>query len=72
MEEYIDDLLRRMADEETEIWHRAYDEAKALNDLLTFLYLQQKVIKAKKGIYEERYLLFNDETRHQYEGNLYC
>lgn len=48
MEEYIDDLLRRMADEETEIWHRAYDEAKALNDLLTFLYLQQKVIKAKK------------------------
>lgn len=48
MEEYIDDLLRRMADEETEIWHRAYDEAKALNDLLTFLYLQQKVIKAKR------------------------
>ncbi|HDR8474045.1 MULTISPECIES: HEAT repeat domain-containing protein [Bacillus] len=48
MEEYIDDLLRRMADEETEIWHRAYDEAKALNDLLTFPYLQQKVIKAKK------------------------
>ncbi|EEK90918.1 MULTISPECIES: HEAT repeat domain-containing protein [Bacillus cereus group] len=48
MEEYIDDLLRRMADEETEIWHRAYDEAKALNDLLTFPYLQQKVTKAKK------------------------
>ncbi|WP_336745203.1 HEAT repeat domain-containing protein [Bacillus cereus] len=48
MEEYIDDLLRRMADEETEIWHLAYDEAKALNDLLTFPYLQQKVIKAKK------------------------
>ncbi len=30
MEEYIDDLLRRMADEETEIWHRAYDEAKSV------------------------------------------
>ncbi|PFL21313.1 PBS lyase [Bacillus cereus] len=48
MEEYIDDLLRRMADEETDIWHRAYDEAKELNDLLTFPYLQEKLIKAKK------------------------
>ncbi|MFK4310177.1 hypothetical protein ABH957_004871 [Bacillus sp. RC242] len=48
MEEYIDDLLRRMADEETEIWHRAYDEAKELYDLLTFPYLQEKLIKAKK------------------------
>ncbi|WP_434179652.1 HEAT repeat domain-containing protein [Bacillus thuringiensis] len=48
MEEYIDDLLRRMADEEIEIWHRAYDEAKALNNLLTFPYLQQKVIKVNK------------------------
>lgn len=48
MEEYIDDLLRRMADEETGVWQCAYDEAKALNDLLTFPYLQQKVIKAKK------------------------
>ncbi|MDM5192219.1 HEAT repeat domain-containing protein [Bacillus hominis] len=48
MEECIDDLLRRMGDEETEIWHRAYDEAKELNDLLTFPYLQEKIIKAKK------------------------
>lgn len=48
MEEYIDDLLGRMADEETEIFHRAYDEAKELNDLLTFPYLQKKIIKAKK------------------------
>lgn len=48
MEEYIDDLLRRMADEETEIWHRAYDEAKELTDLLAFPYLQQKIIKTKK------------------------
>ena len=71
MEEYIDDLLRRMDDEEAEIWHRAYDEAKALNDLLTFPYLQQKVIKAKNS-YEERYILCNDETRYQYEENLYC
>lgn len=48
MEEYIDDLLRRMADEETDIWHRAYDEAKELNDLLTLSYLQEKLIKEKK------------------------
>ena len=48
MEEYIDDLLGRMADEETEICHRAYDEAKELNDLLTFPYLQEKIIKEKK------------------------
>ncbi|MBJ8106583.1 MULTISPECIES: HEAT repeat domain-containing protein [Bacillus cereus group] len=48
MEEYIDDLLRRMGDEETDIWHRAYDEAKELNDLLTFPYLQEKIIKVKK------------------------
>ncbi len=45
MEGYIDDLLRRMA---TDIWHRAYDEAKALNDLLIFPYLQGKLSKAKK------------------------
>ncbi|AJQ57533.1 HEAT repeat domain-containing protein [Bacillus thuringiensis] len=48
MEGYIDDLLRRIADEETDIWHRAYDEAKALNDLLIFPYLQGKLSKAKK------------------------
>ncbi|PFD09538.1 PBS lyase, partial [Bacillus thuringiensis] len=48
MEEYIDGLLRRMADEDTEVRHRAYDEAKELDDLLTFPYLQQKVTKAKK------------------------
>ncbi|EEL89421.1 PBS lyase [Bacillus cereus] len=48
MEEYIDDLLRRMGDEETDIWHRAYEEAKELNDLLTFPYLQQKIAKEKK------------------------
>lgn len=48
MEEYIDDLLRRMGDEEADIWHRAYEEAKELNDLLTFPYLQQKIAKEKK------------------------
>ncbi|MDR2995321.1 MAG: HEAT repeat domain-containing protein [Bacillus cereus] len=48
MEEYIDDLLRRMDDEDTEVRYRAYDEAKELNDLLTFPYLQQKVTKEKK------------------------
>ncbi|MGN7895579.1 HEAT repeat domain-containing protein [Bacillus sp. 22475] len=48
MEGYIDSLLRRMADEDTEVRHRAYDEAKELNDLLTFPYLQQKVTKEKK------------------------
>ncbi|OSX95299.1 HEAT repeat domain-containing protein [Bacillus nitratireducens] len=47
MEEYIDDLLRRMGDEETDM-HRAYEEAKELNDLLTFPYLQQKIAKEKK------------------------
>lgn len=62
MEEYIDGLLRRMADEDTEVRHRAYDEAKELDDLLTFPYLQQKVTKAKKNSNEERYVLCNDET----------
>ncbi|WHY29976.1 HEAT repeat domain-containing protein [Bacillus wiedmannii] len=48
MEEYIDDLLKRMDDEEVGIRQCAYEEAKELNDLLTFPYLQQKIIKAKK------------------------
>ncbi|EJQ54234.1 Uncharacterized protein BWINRASL_00749 [Bacillus mycoides] len=52
MEECIDDLLRRMGDE-TESWHRAYDEAKELNDLLTFPYLQtfDKVYKKRGNLF---------------------
>ena len=55
MEEYIDGLLRRMADEDTEVRHRAYDEAKELDDLLTFPYLQQKVTKAKIAMKKDMY-----------------
>ncbi len=41
-------FIKGMAHEDTEVRHRAYDEAKELDDLLTFPYLQQKVTKAKK------------------------
>ncbi|MGG0457305.1 HEAT repeat domain-containing protein [Bacillus mycoides] len=45
MEDYIDDLLRRMDDEETGIWQCAYEEARQLNDLSLFSCLQEKVRK---------------------------
>ncbi|HHK5542410.1 HEAT repeat domain-containing protein [Bacillus thuringiensis] len=48
MEEYIDDLLRRMDDEEAGIRQCAYEEAMQLNDLSLFSCLQEKVTEARK------------------------
>ncbi|MGR2741834.1 HEAT repeat domain-containing protein [Bacillus sp. N6] len=48
MEEYIDDLLRRMDDEEAGIQQCAYEEAMQLNDLSLFSCLQEKVTEARK------------------------
>lgn len=42
MEEYIDDLLRRMDDEEAGIRQCAYEEARELNDLSLFSCFQEK------------------------------
>lgn len=42
MEEYIDDLLRRMDDEEAGIRQCAYEEARELNDLSLFLVSKRK------------------------------
>ncbi|EPY7704655.1 MULTISPECIES: HEAT repeat domain-containing protein [Bacillus cereus group] len=48
MEEYIDDLLRRMDDEEAGIRQCAYEEARELNDLSLFSCFQEKVTEARK------------------------
>lgn len=48
MEEYIDDLLRRMEDEEPGIRQYAYEEARQLNDLSLFSCFQEKVTEARK------------------------
>ncbi|MCQ6533202.1 MULTISPECIES: HEAT repeat domain-containing protein [Bacillus] len=48
MEEYIDDLLRRMADEEAGIRQCAYEEARQLNDVSLFSCFQEKVMEARK------------------------
>lgn len=48
MEEYIDDLLRRMADEEAGVRQCAYEEARQLNDLSLFSCFQEKVTEARK------------------------
>ncbi|MCU5380134.1 HEAT repeat domain-containing protein [Bacillus cereus] len=48
MEEYIDDLLKRMDDEKAGIRQCAYEEAMQLNDLSLFSCLQEKVTEARK------------------------
>lgn len=57
MEEYIDDLLKRMDDEEVGIQQCAYEEARQLNDLSLFSCLQEKVTGARK-IYIKTNLYF--------------
>ena len=58
MEEYIDDLLRRMADEEAGFGNRAYDEAKELTDCIAFFCIYKRKIIETKSIYEEQIFIF--------------
>ncbi|HEE9033600.1 TPA: HEAT repeat domain-containing protein [Bacillus cereus] len=73
MEEYIDDLLRRMDDEEAGVWQCAYEEARQLNDLSLFSCFQEKVMEARKVYIKTKlYFLITQlaiNTREMYIAN---
>ncbi len=58
MEEYIDDLLRRMDDEEAGIRQCAYEEARELNDLSLFFLFPRESNGSTKSIYKNEPLFF--------------